>query len=147
MRCDQIEISIVIPIKKHRAESGEIDGRMSQTSGTGDILEVTLTLILIESVRFTDQVRHDQILQPISIDISVGDPHSRLSLTKDVDGQTHLHRSIMKPPRAIAEPGLVRLSIIGHVEIQHTIAIEIASNHAQSSRWPIQSGLDGDRDK
>ncbi len=79
IRDEQVEPAIEVIVHEARAESGET--KLEQTALSGAVLVEALAEIEIERVALVVEVRDEQILVAVAIDVGEVDAHAALRLT------------------------------------------------------------------
>ena len=90
-----------------------------------DVLEQSVSEVLVQGVVLVREVRHQQVEVTILIEISCGDTHSCLPPPLPVVTDSGTLRGILKPARPIVDEERIGVLIVSEIQIEPAIVIQI----------------------
>ena len=115
------------------AEPGE--AKLEQSELRGAILEQPVADVQVQRVAFVVQIRDEQILVAVAIDVCRVDAHAPLRLPRPIHGHACQQRIVFEDAGAtLVDPQLVRVAVVGDVQIGPAVAVEVGRQDAESSR-------------
>src|SRR6185436_14632691 len=123
---------IVIVVKKLRSPTYVWETHRGDPGGIGDIDEIIVTLVPVESVVLVCKVGYEQVQFSVVIVVGDGDAHTPLLASVLVDRRAGLECDILERSVSVVLIKEIRRRIIRDKQIHKAILIKVAGNHAQA---------------
>ena len=123
---------IAVVVEQRGAEPGVRLRRRAQTHLVGGVEEVAVAGVAVVGAALTREVDHEQI--PVAVPLRIGDRHShaRLRETHSRQRAAALEGLLAEGAVAVVHPQEVRPLIVGDVDVDAPIAVEVGRDHAQA---------------
>ena len=111
------------------------EAKLEQTALGGAIFVQPLADVQIERVAFVVQIGDEQILVLVTVDVAEIDAHASLGLSHPVDRHARQQRLVRERARsALVDPELIRIAVVGHVEVEPAIVVVVRGQDTESAR-------------
>src|SRR2546421_3204058 len=101
----------------------------SQTRLAGTILKDGLSQIREESIGLVHQVGNKNVFGPVSVKVTGINTHTSLCFAVSVEGRASQQRFILEGAVLLVNPKLVRITIVGDVDIRPAVTIKIGCHN------------------
>ena len=75
---------------------------------------------------------HEKVLVAVAVEVGCIDAHARLGAPHVVESDAGQQRLVVEPASSVVDPKLVRVAVVGHVEVGPAVGVEIGGNDSQS---------------
>ncbi len=127
----QIEVAVGVAVDEGGAEAGHRAARRRQPGAEGGVGVAGGAVVAVEGVALAPQVGDEEVLVAVAVGVAGGDPHPRLRPAELVERHSPGESHLLQLAAAETAPELVRLAVVGDVEIEPAVAVEVAGHHAQ----------------
>src|SRR5438094_240567 len=127
----EIEPPVVVDVEPRGAKSGERQRRLAQTSEGAALLEHAAAGVHVQIGALAGELGDEQILVAVVVEIAGVHAHARLRLAICPQSGTRQKRGVLERSVALVDPQLVRLTVVGDVDVNPAVAVEIAGCHAE----------------
>ena len=128
---EDVQPAVVVVVEPGGAEAGVREARSGDAGGDAAILEPALAVVHIQRVGFLAQMGHEQIDVAVAVEVRRVDAHAGLRRAVPVDGHAGEQGIVHETPVALVEPELVGQAVVGHVDVDAPVAVEVGGRHAQ----------------
>ncbi len=119
-------------IGKDGAEPGQFVTGAAQSAGVGGLVVADPRFIQEECIDFADQMRHEEILRAVSIDVVHGHAHIGLCAARGIKRAAHWNRLIRKRAVFAIDPEIIRAEVVGDKDVGPAIGVDIIDGDAQT---------------
>ncbi len=130
---EQVEPPVVVEIEPAGAEPGVLEARGSQSGRGASILEERLAIVHVKVAALAVQLRHEEVLVAVVVEIAGIDPHARFGMTLTGDRDASGECLISKRPVAQVDPEQVLAAVVGDVDIGPSIVVEVAGHDPEAA--------------
>ena len=129
---DHIEEAVVVVVDEAGAETGE--SKLEQTEFRRAVLEQPIADVQVERVAFVVQVRDEQILIAVAVNISSVNTHAPLRLPHPVDCHASQQCVVFEDAGpTLVDPQLICIAIVGDVQVGPAITINVGRQDSKPS--------------
>src|ERR1043166_7219473 len=129
VRENQIRIAVVVEVEEAQPPAAEQTRRWSNLARLVD--ECQVLLILIETEQLLIDVRDEQVLPTIAIDIRGIDSHSRARRTRVAVSDAREESDLFKLSVAFVHEEKIRERVVRHEEIHQAVVIHVSGDGAK----------------
>ena len=127
----EVEQPVAVEVKKANAESGEWPTRCAWSFRVNPV-EKEIVRAKEKSIRLSNQMGDEQVETTSLHEVNRHNSHSRLRHTQCADGTATKHCFVFERPISLVEPQLIRHGVVGHINIEPTILVEVADGHSEA---------------
>ena len=128
---EQVEHAVPVIVERRRPEPRHRPARIHEASLAGTVREQSLPVVQVQRVVFPDQVGEEDVRCSVAVEVRDRDAHARLGPALPVEGGAGEDRVLDEGAVALVEPELVRHLVVGDVEVDQTVAVEVDRRDAQ----------------
>ena len=140
----QVKGAIVVEVGERRSKTGTAPLTAGQSRHGGAFFKLPAWALHPEAMIFVGHVRHEQVAEPLTIDVPIRHSHIALGPKAGVTGHAAYDGLLLERAVFLVDPQVVGLGVIGHENVGPAIAVEIGTEDAEAGSWrPCQPG--GDR--
>ena len=121
----------MVPVADGDPEPGGREAERAEAPSVRSVHEEPSVLRQVEGVRLVGEVGDEQVERPVPVQVGDFDPHARLRPSEAAEGCAGLHGLFAEAPRAIVHPEVVRLGVVGHIEVGQSLPGEVVADHAE----------------
>ena len=100
-----------------------------------------LAEVLVERVVLVGEVGDEQLGKAVAVDVLGVDPHARLRHAVDVEGGARDLGDVVEGPVAAVEEEEVRVHVVGDVEVDQAVVVEVGRHDAEAVAVVARLGL------
>ena len=130
---EQIEESVGVVVEPGRAEAGEGEAAHGETEALCGVFEESVAVVAVEGVGFAGEVRHEQVVVAVLIEVGGGDAHACLGSSVGVEGRAGGKGGVLEATLALVDPKLVGIAVVGDVDVDEVVAVEVGGGDAESA--------------
>ena len=123
--------AVGIEIVDGRAETDEQATDVGDAIPTADMEEVAPSLVAVEGKPLALEVRHPQIGESVTVEVAEVDPHAPVGDPLVVEGRTTDQPHLREVATAVVDVEEVVGGVIGHVDVEVAIDVEIGQEHPE----------------
>ncbi|MDZ7638514.1 MAG: hypothetical protein U5J83_09745 [Bryobacterales bacterium] len=128
----QVKVAIVVGIKPVGAKARNWIGDFGKFHLAGDIHKAALAVVTIQRGSLQGKVHHKEVVVSVAIHIASGDAHPGARNAVLTMGSAIFQAGFDKPAILLVDPQQVGHAIVGDIEIQPTVTVEVRSGDAQA---------------
>ena len=106
---------------------------MEQAAGARSLFEESLAPVDEEADGFVPEVRDEEVSPAVAVDVLGVDSHPRAGHAVRAVACTRGFRDVMKPAAALVEEDEVGTHIVGDVEIDPAVVVQVGGDHPQAA--------------
>ncbi len=127
-----IEPPVVVVIDPAGTEAGERVARRAQPGERRTVVEAPAPIVDVQGVGLLVEVRHEQVFVAVAVEVGGVDPHAGLRLAVRVERAPGEQRRVRERAVAAIDPELVGQAVVGDVEVEPAVAVEVPAHDAES---------------
>ncbi len=127
----QVEDAVAVGVDEAGAEAVGLEGRHPEAGGHGDVLEEAGAVVLVEGVGLAREVGHEEVEVAVAVVVARVDAHRRLGEAVGIQRAAGEQGLVAEGAVALVEPQLVGRAVVGHVEVDPAVAVEVGGHRAQ----------------
>src|SRR5262245_9505503 len=127
----KIEPTVVVVVDPSSAKAGVWERDRLEPGWRSAILEYAGSVIDVEVGSFTRQLGHDEILVAVVVEVGRVDAHAAFGFSANRQSHTREQRNVLECAVALVQPQLVFGTIIRHVDVHPSVAVEVSCADAQ----------------
>ena len=127
----EVEHAVAVDVEAGGAEAGHRPARVDQAGLAAAVVEQPVAVVQVERVVLADEVREEDVGRAVAVEVADRDAHAGLRASIAVEGGAREHRVLDEGAVALVEPQVVRHLVVGDVEVDETVAIEVVGGGAQ----------------
>ena len=127
----QIQPAVVVEVGPCRAESRVRHAGRTEADHGAAVLEEPAARIRVQGVGLRSDVGHEEVVVAVGVEVAQIDPHARLAAPRAVHGHAVQQGAVGEGPVLLVDPQLVGLAVVGHVDVEPTVAAEIGGQDAE----------------
>ena len=126
-----VQQAVVVDVEPGGAEAGEATARCAETRARALLLEVAAAVVDVEIVALAGQVGDEQILVAVVVGVAGVHAHAGLGLAVGAERGARQQPEVLERAVLLVHPQQVRLAVVGDVEVDPAVAVEVGGRHAQ----------------
>ena len=123
---EKIEPAVVVVVEEGGAEAEQWPHDAVEAGTSRDIGEQPVTFVAIEGVYVFGEIGHEEIEITVVVVVAAVHPHAGLRSAIIRVGDPRSHADLDKVPVAVISVQLVGLGVVGHIDVQISVGIEIS---------------------
>src|SRR6185436_10327550 len=124
---------VVVEVEPAGAEPGVLEACGSQSGRCASILEARRAVVDVEVAPLAVQLRHEEVLVTVVVEIAGVDPHAGFGMTLTGDGGAGGERLVSKRPVTQVDPEQVLAAVVGDVDIGPAIVVEVGGDDPEAA--------------
>src|SRR5262245_8657024 len=128
---EDIQPAIVVEVEPGGTEARVRQARKPDSCTRGLFFEDTGSVVHVEIVALTGDLRDEQVFVAVLVEIAGVDAHAAFGLTVSAKRRASEQRSIRERAAVPVHPQLIRRAIIGDVNVDPAVAIEVRGHDAE----------------
>ena len=129
----QIQVAVTVQVGPLGAEAGIRPAHCGQREVLGAIVEISVAVVDQQGVVFGVQMRKKDVLVAVEVKISSAHAHAGLGEPGGVVGGAGEQGGVLESLAAEVDPQLVRVAVVGDIDIRPGIAVEVGADDAQAA--------------
>ena len=127
-----VQVAVVVEVQPAGAEAGHCQAGCVESRDHAGVREQTAAVVQVEGARLAGDVGHVEVLVAVAVQIAGIDAHPGFGFAPAVDRRAREQSPVLEAAAAKVHPHLVRRAVVGDVEVEPAVEIEIGGHGAEA---------------
>ena len=128
---DQVEPAVVVCVEERDAEAQQVPAGRGQSDRGGLVGEDAPAQVAEQRGGLAVVVGDGQVGAAVAVEVAAGDAHPRLETSARIGRRAGLDARLLEPESPLVAEQVVRRHVVGDVEIDAVIVVEVGRDHPQ----------------